>query len=100
MSSNYSLLISDEAYFDILDAFLWYETVREGLGKDFELCLEAGLNVLTRNPKQFQVKYKKIRVAFIERFPFGIHYLLEVNTIKVIAVFHTARDPQNWDERL
>lgn len=100
MSSKYSLLISDEAYFDILDAFLWYETAREGLGKDFELCLEAELTILTRNPKQFQVKYKKVRVAYIERFPFGIHYLLEADIIKVIAVFHTARNPQNWEDRL
>jgi len=100
MSSKYLLLLSDEAYFDIIDAFLWYETIREGLGKDFELCLEAELNRILNNPKSFQIKYKKIRVAYVERFPFGIHYLLDTNTIKIIAVFHTGRDPENWDERL
>jgi len=25
---------------------------------------------------------------------------LDTNTIKIIAVFHTGRDPENWDERL
>jgi toxin ParE1/3/4 len=100
MSAKYSLFISDEAYFDILDAFLWYEALRDGLGKDFELCLEAKFNQLVKNPELFQVKYKEIRVAFTERFPFGIHYLMQDNTVKVIAVFHTARDPQNWEDRL
>jgi len=46
----YQLLISDESKLDILDAFSWYESRREGLGKDFELCLEAGLNKIQRGP--------------------------------------------------
>ena len=60
MKTQYSLIISDEAYFDILDAFLWYESVREGLGKDFELCLNAEIYLLIRNPLHFQVQYEKI----------------------------------------
>jgi hypothetical protein len=50
MKETYSLLISDEANADILDGYLWYELAREGLGKDFELCLEAEFNRLLRNP--------------------------------------------------
>lgn len=100
MTGKYSLIISDEANFDILDAYVWYETVREGLGKDFELCLDAEINFLTRNPLQFQVQYKQIRIAFIERFPYGIHFVVDKNFIKIIAVFHTSRDPQSWEERL
>jgi len=100
MKVGYSLLVSDEANADILDAFLWYESARDGLGKDFELCLEAELNRLLRNYKQYQIQHKKIRVAYIERFPYGIHFLVEKKFIKVIAVFHTSRDPENWEQRL
>ena len=97
---TFQLLISDEASLDIADAFLWYELQREGLGKKFEICLEAGLNKIIANPKLFQDKYKSVRVHYIERFPFGIHYLIDGNFIKVIAVFHTARNPKSWIERL
>jgi plasmid stabilization system protein ParE len=76
---SFELLISDEAALDIIDAFVWYEMQREGLGKDFELCIEAGLNRISRNPKNFQKKYKIVRVHFIERFPFGLHYIEEKN---------------------
>lgn len=99
MKQVYSLVLSDEATYDIIDAYLWYESARDGLGKDFELCIEAEFNRITRNPRLYHIGYKKIRIAYIERFPYGIHFLLEKNIIKVIAVFHTSRDPINWMER-
>lgn len=49
----HQLLISDESRLDILDAFSWYESRRPGLSKDFELCLEAGLSQIKRDPLLF-----------------------------------------------
>jgi len=96
----YQLLISDESRLDILDAFSWYESRRGGLGKDFELCLEAGLNQIQRDPLLFQKRYRHLRIHFINRFPYGIHYLIEKETIKVLGVFHTSRNPRKWIIRL
>jgi len=92
----YQLLVSDESRLDILDAFSWYESRRSGLGKDFELCLEAGFNQIIRDPLLFQKRYKDIHIHFIDRFPYGIHYLVERDTIKVLSIFHTSRDPGKW----
>jgi len=58
---NFELLLSDETRLDIFEAFLWYEEQREGLGFDFELCLEGGLNEIQRNPFSFQIKYESNR---------------------------------------
>jgi toxin ParE1/3/4 len=96
----YQLLISDESRLDILDAFSWYESRRPGLGKDFELCLEAGLNQILRDPLLFQKRYKDLHIYYIERFPYGIHYLIEKDKIKVFGIFHTSRNPENWTARL
>jgi toxin ParE1/3/4 len=96
----YQLLLSDESRLDILEAFSWYESRRPGLGKDFELCLEAGLNQLQQDPSLFQKRYKNLRIYFIDRFPYGIHYLIEQNTVKVFGVFHTSRNPVKWKIRL
>ncbi len=96
----YNLLISDESRLDIFEAFLWYESCRPGLGEEFELCLEAGLEQVQRNPLIFQKRYKTLRIHFIRRFPYGIHYLLDGNDVKVFGVFHTSRDPKNWSKRL
>jgi len=89
-----------EALFDIEDVVLWYEEQRIGLSYDFELCLEAGIDEIVRNPEAFQKRYKNIKIKFISRFPFGIHYISENTEIKVIGVFHTSRSPKNWSKRL
>ena len=79
---------------------LWYEQQRIGLSYDFELCLEAGIDEVLRNPEAFQKRYKNIKIRFISRFPYGIHYVLIENEITVIGVFHTSRSPKNWSKRL
>lgn len=96
----YKIHFVKEALFDIEDIVLWYEEQRIGLSYDFELCLEAGIDVILRNPEAFQKKYKKIKIKFISRFPYGIHYKFEKNEIIVIGVFHTSRSPTNWSKRL
>ncbi len=51
---KFDLLLSDEARLDVFEAFLWYEKQRDGLGLDFELCLEAGMNQIQSSPRLFQ----------------------------------------------
>jgi plasmid stabilization system protein ParE len=35
----------------------------------------------------------------VRRFPFAIFYELAVDEVKVIAVFHSRRDPERWKSR-
>ena len=41
----------------------------------------------------------KKRVAYLKKFPYGIHYISEENTITIVALFHTAENPQKWNKR-
>ena len=52
---------TSETLFDIEAIVLWYELQRIGLSYDFELCLEAGIEEITRNPEIFQKKYKTVK---------------------------------------
>ena len=88
-----------EAVFDIEEIVFWYEDQREGLSYDFELCLEAGINAIKRTPSAFQKRYKEVKIRFINRFPYGIHYIVNDEIITIIAVFHTSRSPSNWVKR-
>ena len=94
------IYFTNEALFDIEAVVLWYEEQRIGLSYDFELCLEAGIEEVLRNPEAFQKKYKQVKIKFILRFPYGIHYIFIENEITVIGVFHTSRSPKNWSKRL
>ena len=96
----FKIQFTKEALFDIEDIVLWYEEQRLGLSYDFELCLEVGIEEALRNPEAFQQRHKQVKIRFISRFPYGIHYLLFENQITVIGVFHTSRSPKNWSKRL
>jgi plasmid stabilization system protein ParE len=96
----HKIQFTKEALFDIEDIVLWYEKQRVGLSYDFELCLEAGIDEVLRNPEAFQKRHKQVKIRFISRFPYGIHYVFIENQITVIGVFHTSRSPKNWSKRL
>jgi plasmid stabilization system protein ParE len=96
----YHLIISDDSRLDAIEAALWYEDQRPGLGYDFELCLEVALNKLQHNPLYYEKRYQDVRIHFIDRFPFGIHYLIEENTVRIFGIFHTRKNPSDWIERL
>lgn len=90
---------SKKAELDLVEAQLWYEHQREGLGYQFLLCVEARIDQIARDPRAFQFRYKELRVAFTGRFPYGIHYLLQDDVVLVQAIFHMSRDPNKWEDR-
>jgi len=100
-----TLIVRDQAVIDVDEAGKWYDEQREGLSVDFELCVEAGFDDILLQSEGYQFRYRGIvRVRYIKRFPYGIHYIVEnrgeETRIFVIAVFHTSKDPNSWTERL
>lgn len=93
------IIFTREALLDIKDIIIWYEEQRVGLSYDFELCLEAGVDEIKRLPLAFQKKYKNVQVLFIQRFPYGIHYVHREEKVIIIGIFHTSRSPKKWSDR-
>lgn len=94
------LLIKPLAEKDIEDITLWYNDIRKDLGNEFLLSLEATFNSIQGNPTNFQIVYKNLRRALTIRFPYGVFYIIEENTIYVLAVVHTSRNPKSWRKRV
>lgn len=90
---KYKLIIKEEADFDIISAYQWYEKKQEGLGERFILELENCFKIIDINPNTFQIIYKKQRQAVLHKFPFVIIYEQITNEIIVFAVFHTSQNP-------
>lgn len=93
---SYTLKVNLQAEFDIQDAYSWYELKSTGLGEALLSELDATFKIITRSPKSFQERYRKLRICFTSRFPFGVHYKIENNKVIVLAVLHTSRSPENW----
>jgi len=96
---DYKFRLLDAADRDIAGAIEHYEDVRNGLSIDFELCIEEGYADILNSPLGYQIRYKDIRIKFIRRFPYGIHYIVEGKEITVISVFHQSKSPRKWFKR-
>lgn len=93
---NYSITVSRRAQEEISEAFLWYENKQIGLGTTLLQLLEDKLAVLQNNPHQYPAVHKSIRRALIKKFPYSIFYIVEKETIEVLAFFHMKRKPIRW----
>lgn len=97
---KYKIIVRPEAENDLKEAFSWYEDKREGLGYNFLLQVEAGLRFIERNPEVCPSEYKGARKHFIKRFPYKMIYLIEGETIIVLAVIHAKRSPNIIKKRI
>ncbi len=99
---NFTIINHKDVKNDVLKAKDWYKSQQKGLEKRFADEVKTTINYFIKNPLLFQEKYKKVRIAFTEIFPFAVHYHLdeETKTITVLGVFHTSISPNKWHKRL
>ncbi len=95
-----SLIIRPEAEADLAEAKDWYERQRQGLGLEFVLSVEEALDRIRRMPHVHAEIYKGVRRSATRRFPYGVYYRLTGESVTVIAVMHSRRDPRRWQERV
>jgi plasmid stabilization system protein ParE len=90
---SYRLIIKPQAEEDIKQAVFWYQMEKEGLGSDFLAALSDQLQLIEQHPYQYALRYKDLRAALLSKFPYLIYYRIIEQTIRVLAVLHTKRNP-------
>jgi toxin ParE1/3/4 len=93
------VIIEADAKTDLKSATDWYNKQLDGLGLEFLVAVEAALSGLELNPERFQKIFKEIRRAPVDRFPFGIFYIISNLKVYVIAFMHYKRSPGDWIAR-
>jgi plasmid stabilization system protein ParE len=84
---------------ELMDAWRWYETQREGLGDEFHSCGDVAMAEIARSPLAWPRVHGEMRRHVVRRFPYAVVYLVEPAHVEVLAVFHTSRDPTDWLSR-
>ena len=71
------------------------------LGTRFFKQLIPTIRRVSQTPAIFQIRYKEVRQAPIQKFPIWVHYLIEEKEkrVVIIAATHSSRDPQVWKDR-
>lgn len=93
------LILRQEAERDLTEAHAWYEDKVPGLGSDFLVVVERTLESIQDNPDQFPLIYRNVHRALLSRFPYGVFFVSEKQTVSVLAVMHSAREPKKWRRR-
>ncbi len=97
----YKSIILPLAKEDIREAAKWYNKQQKGLGKRFTAEVREKVQFIRQNPEASNMRYKNVRTAILNVFPFMIHYTIDEKdeTIIVSAVLHTSRNPELWKNR-
>ncbi len=89
-----------EAETELWEAALYYERQQPGLGMEFIREVRTGLQLIQRAPQMWPEKARGMRRYLIARFPFLVHYRIEIEHIRVVAIAHGHRKPGYWIDRI
>ena len=94
------LVVRREAELDVEEAAGHYEDERPGLGERFTSELDILLARIAQSPLQFPSVGEGARRGLVHKFPYSVYFLLEHQTVTVLAVVHQRRHPDTWKRRL
>lgn len=97
---EYSILFGHHAEEDAIIANEWYKQHNEELADSFKRRLNSKIESLKKNPLTPSFNSKKYRSARIKPFPYNIIFKIKRTQIHIVAIFHHARNPQEWKKRI
>jgi plasmid stabilization system protein ParE len=99
---SFRVIHDSEATFEFCEAVAWYESQAEGLGVRFTLEADEVIAAIISQPFRFSKAGRKGRKARILGWPYTIYFVVnEAHAeIKVIAIWHGARNPAELRRRL
>jgi plasmid stabilization system protein ParE len=91
-------LIPAEA--ELADAVEWYDSQSRGLGTQFLDDLDRTIRRIVAYPLSSTQMEEGLRRCLLSRFPYGIIYGIDSESVIVVAVAHLHREPRYWINRL
>ncbi len=94
----------DEAEAEAQEAARWYDERQNGLGQQFLDALAHALESIERQPQAFSRiqtndANREVRRYVLQRFPYLIFYEVRTAEVLVVAVAHSRRRPNYWQNR-
>ncbi len=80
-------------------AVAWYGSQSAGLATQFLDNLDLAVRRIVAYPYLYMEVEQGLRRCLFSRFPYGIIYGIDSDTIIVVAVAHLHREPRYWIDR-
>jgi len=85
---------------ELLGIVTFYEREAAGLGAEFLQDVDHALETIASSPEVGTPFEAGTRRLLLRRFPYGVVYLFEKDSLLLIAVAHQRRKPGYWKTRL
>lgn len=95
-ADSFAVNFQPKADAEVRAAYAWYEDKQSGLGDEFLRAVAVIVEVLSRDPKRFALTTAPYRWAKMRKFPYGIHYSVEGNSVWILACLHFRQSTQRW----
>jgi plasmid stabilization system protein ParE len=79
---------------DFQSAYAWYQAKQPELGRGFIEDFRCAYKRLRQGPLLYSVRFANIHRLNLERFPYGIFYVVTPTEIRVLALLHASRDTE------
>lgn len=95
---NVRLLPAAQSELD--EAIHWYAQQAPGLGDPFLVEFLRTIQLIERHPLGWHALSSQTRRCRLRRFPYGVIYNVDQDSVLVIAVAHLHRRPTYWQGRM
>ncbi len=85
---QYTITLSDEARLNLKEASDYYLKISATINDGFSSDLIKTIDQLKENPHHHEVRYRGIRIAHAKTYPFGVHFIVENNSIRILKIVH------------
>ena len=93
------LVVEPPAVAEAAEARAWYAIRSVDAAKSFDADLAKAMARIIEAPHRWPRLGPDARRCRLQRFPFLIVYILRGNVVKVIAIAHTHRGPDFWEQQ-
>ncbi|TWR28341.1 type II toxin-antitoxin system RelE/ParE family toxin [Mucilaginibacter achroorhodeus] len=88
---KYFLKYRHEAEKDLEETKNYYADISQAVVENFFAEFFETVSFIQQEPTLFQIRYRKIRIAPMYRFPYGVHYIIKKDEIVILRVLHYKR---------
>lgn len=96
----YKLRLSDDAENDFDCSYQYYLKISKKVADNFLKLIDSSFKQINSNPLSYPVVFENIIKYIVKKYPFVVYYEVTSNSIEIIAVFHSSRNPQVWKNRI
>jgi plasmid stabilization system protein ParE len=79
---------------DLRAAYDWYEDQQPGLGLEFAKDFLSHYRHLVHDAQLYTVRFADVRRLNLDRFPYGIFYVIRALDTWILGVLHASRDTE------